>query len=502
MSWVATAVIGGAVIGGVASNSAAKKSAEAQKQTTQMSIDAQKEATKLDSRIDPLIYDKGGIVDRISGLLDVPQNANTNSFNQGINNYMGAGAAGAEGAFMGSQQAAQKLQGSSLAAPKMDAATANSTTMNTALLRDPSKIDAAMLGKAENMSGASINAPSQNSLDLSGAYKDMIYGEAGANPYLTGAIQKGINQSSNAFGNMVQDGTQAVQDALASIRGGAISSGQYGGSRQGLAESRSISDFGKNLTRAASQYGQNNTDAAIAAQAGAYESDRNRALSAMSGLGAQQYGVAQQNAQMQQQAGLANMGANNAFASQNNANQQSTNAANANAQNQFALQNNANLQNTNQFNAAAANQNSMFNAGNQQSANAANMNSQNQTNQLNSQNQVTGIGLSSGLLGQAYGYNQTANNQDLNRIGTVSGLLQPYAGKGSPISVPNQTPVYNNAIGSAIGGATAGLGLYNAFNTPSSTTNFTAANGYQNYGGTNPTMNYATAPSISPFGTN
>lgn len=502
MSWVATAVIGGAVIGGVASNSAAKKAADAQKQTTQMSIDAQKEATKLDSRIDPLIYDKGGIVDRISGLLDVPQNANTNSFNQGINNYMGAGAAGAEGAFMGSQQAAQKLQGSSLAAPKMDAATANSTTMNTALLRDPSKIDAAMLGKAENMSGASINAPSQNSLDLSGAYKDMIYGEAGNNPYLTGAIQKGINQSSNAFGNMVQDGTQAVQDVLASIRGGAISSGQYGGSRQGLAESRSISDFGKNLTRAASQYGQNNTDAAIAAQAGAYESDRNRALSAMSGLGAQQYGVAQQNAQMQQQAGLANMGANNAFASQNNANQQSTNAANANAQNQFALQNNANLQNTNQFNAAAANQNSMFNAGNQQAANAANMNSQNQTNQLNSQNQVTGIGLSSGLLGQAYGYNQTANNQDLNRIGTVSGLLQPYAGKGSPISVPNQTPVYNNAIGSAIGGATAGLGLYNAFNTPSSTTNFTAANGYQNYGGTNPTMNYATAPSISPFGTN
>lgn len=501
MSWVATAVIGGAVIGGVASNSAAKKSAEAQKQTTQMSIDAQKEATKLDPRIDPLIYGDSGIVNRINGLLDVPQNANTNSFNQGMNNYMGAGAAGAEGAFMGSQQAAQKLQGSSLAAPQMQAATAGSSTMNTALLRDPSKIDAAMLGNAANMTGSTVSAPSQNSLDLSPAYKDMIYGEAGNNPYLTGAIQKGINQSQNAFGNMVQDGTQAVQDALASIRGGAVSSGQYGGSRQGLAESRSISEFGKNLSRAASQYGQNNTDSAIAAQAGAYDADRNRALSAMSGLGAQQYGVAQQNAQLAQQAAAANMGANNAFAMQNNANQQSANSANANAQNQFALQNNANLQNTNQFNASAANQNSMFNAGNQQQANAANMNAQQQTNQLNSQNQVTGIGLSSGLLGQAYGYNQNANNQELNRVGTVSGLLQPYAGKGSPISVPGQAPVYNNAIGSAIGGATAGLGLYNAFNTPSSTTNFTAANGYQNYGGTNPTMNYATAPSISPFGT-
>jgi hypothetical protein len=501
MSWVATAVVGGAIIGGVASNSAAKKSAEAQKQSTQMSIDAQKDATKLDSRIDPLIYGDSGIVNRINGLLDVPQNANTNSFNQGMNNYMGAGAAGAEGAFMGSQQAAQKLQGSSLAAPQMQAATAGSSTMNTALLRDPSKIDAAMLGNAANMTGSTVSAPSQNSLDLSPAYKDMIYGEAGNNPYLTVAIQKGINQSQNAFGNMVQDGTQAVQDALASIRGGAVSSGQYGGSRQGLAESRSISEFGKNLSRAASQYGQNNTDSAIAAQAGAYDADRNRALSAMSGLGAQQYGVAQQNAQLAQQAAAANMGANNAFAMQNNANQQSTNSANANAQNQFALQNNANLQNTNQFNASAANQNSMFNAGNQQQANAANMNAQQQTNQLNSQNQVTGIGLSSGLLGQAYGYNQNANNQELNRVGTVSGLLQPYAGKGSPISVPNQAPVYNNAVGSAIGGATAGLGLYNAFNTPSSTTNFTAANGYQNYGGTNPTMNYATAPSISPFGT-
>lgn len=474
MPWSVAAAVGGAIIGGISSNNAAKKSAEAQKQSTQMSIDAQKDATKLDPRIDQMIYGapdgngSGGLIGRINGLLDKPTDANTNSFNQGMNNYMGAGAAGAEGAFMGSQQAAQRLQGSSLAAPQMQAATADSTGMNAALLRDPSKIDAAMLGNAQNMTGASINAPSQNSLDLNGAYKDMIYGEAGANPYLTGAIQKGINQSNNAFGNMVQDGTQAVQDALASIRGGAVSSGQYGGSRQGLAESRSIGEFSKNLTRAASQYGQNNTDSAIAAQAGAYDADRNRALSAMSGLGAQQYGVAQQNAQMQQQAASANMGANNAFAMQNNANQQSTNNANANAQNQFSLQNNSNLQNANQFNATAANQNSMFNAGNKQAANAANMNSQNQTNQLNSQNQVTGIGLSSGLLGQAYGYNQNANNQEINRVGTVSGLLQPYAGKGSPISVPGQTPVYNNAVGSAIGGATAGLGLYNAFNASNS----------------------------------
>ncbi len=113
--------LGGALIGGISSNKSAKTQAQAQRDATQASIDAQKEATKLDPRIDPLIYGDQGIVNRIGGLLDRPQDVNTNTFNQGMNNYMGAGAAGAEGAFMGSQQRAQALQGSNIAAPTMQA---------------------------------------------------------------------------------------------------------------------------------------------------------------------------------------------------------------------------------------------------------------------------------------------------------------------------------------------------------------------------------------------
>lgn len=475
LSGAAVAGIAGAVIGGVSSNMAAKKAANAQKESAQMSIDAQKEATKLDPRIDPLIYGDQGIVNRIGGLLDRPQDVNTNTFNQGMSNYMGAGAAGAEGAFMGSQQRAQALQGSNIAAPSMSAATAASRGMDVAQLGDPSRMSAAQLGSAAQMSGSNINAPSQNALNLSPAYQDMIYGEAGANPFLTGGIQKGINQSTNAFQDMIEDAKSATQDNLSGVRGGAIASGQYGGSRQGILEARALDDMSRNLGRAATRFGQGNTDAAVAAQAAAYDADRNRALAAMSGLGAQQYSVASQGAQMAQQAAMANMGAQNQFAMQQAANQQDANQLNTGTQNQFAMQNAANQQAGNQFNAASANQNEQFNAANQQAANAANMGMQGQTNNLNSQNQAAGIGLSSGLLGQAYNFNQAGQNADINRIGAVSGLLQPYAGKGSPINVPMYQPVSSNGLGGAIGGATTAMGLYNAFKAPA---NSTTSGGY------------------------
>lgn len=248
-----------------------------------------------------------------------------------------------------------------------------------------------------SMSSAQISAPSQNELDLKSAYNDMIYGEAGANPYLTGAIQKGINQATNAFQNLQSDATRNLtQNILPSIRSGAQVSGQYGGSRQALSEGRALQDFSTQMGRAASQFGQNATDSAIAARAGAYDTDRSRALSAMSGLGAQQYGVAGQNAALQQQ------------------------------------------------------------------ANQANLQSKLSTNSLNSANKTAGIGALSGLVNQAYNIGGANDLYSQNKLGKTAGILAPFTGLNSSQTVSQ--PTYSNPLGNVLGGVTAGLGLYNAYN--------------------------------------
>jgi hypothetical protein len=387
MSGIATAVVASAVVGGVVSSNSASKNADAIKDANQAQIDA----NKIDPRITDMLFGTSGQLNQgvaptygmradgtygqtnadsdyapnTPGLLDyykqigmAPQNPGMASFGSSVDDWFKN--YGAEN-LNNTSLAAQRLQGSNIAAPQVDA--------------------------------AHVRAPSQNNLNLAPAYKDMVYGAPGANSFLTGAIQKGINQSSNAFGNYMQDATKATQDLLGNIRGGAIEAGQYGSSRQGIAEGRAIGDMTQNLGRAASQFGQNNTDAAVSAQAGAYDADRNRALAAMSGLGAQQYGVASQNASMDQQARLAN------------------------AQSQLG------------------------------------------TNSLNSSNTQAGIGASSGLLNQAYGYGGSRDMYDLNKAGAMNGLLQPYLSKNP---VPTQIqPAYNNSGSAALGGAMAGVGMYN-----------------------------------------
>lgn len=353
--------LGGAAIGAYSSNKASKKAAAAQKQNTQMSIDAQKEATKLDPRIDPLIYGEKGIVNNISGLLSQPQSTGTQQFNNEINTFM-----------------------KDYGRPLFDDTVRSASSLMSDRVVSPR-----------------INTPSSNNYDSSGLYSQFINNKPGENPYLTGAIQKGINQGMNSFQNLQSDATRnMLEGILPNIRGGAISSGQFGGSRQGITESKALNDFSTQMGRAVTQVGQGAIDSAIGAQAGAYNDDTNRALNATGNLSGQQYGAASQNAQMKEQQELQN----------------------------------AQLQG--------------------------------QTNQLNAQTNIAGAGLQSGLINQAYGYQNAADNAQINKVGQVSGLLQPYAGKGSPISVPQQQPIYNNSLSSAIGGATAGLGLYNAFQAP------------------------------------
>ena len=384
--------IGGA-LGGLASGSNQPKSHT----TTQQQ--------QLDPRIEQMLFGNGGdnkgLLSQYQGFLNQPRSdaatgfANANA--QYLNNNGAADLAATRGA------AYQAMQGNT--APSMQAAQSGGAT-------------ASLPAYAV---GTQVQAPSQNNIDLSGSYNSLINGAPGANPYLTGSIQKGINQSSNAFGNMVTDAKAATQDVLGSIRGNSVLAGQFGGSRQGIAEGKAIDSMNTNLARAASQFGQNNTDAAVAAQAGAYDADRNRQLAATQGLGAQQYGVAQQNAAYAQQAQMQNV------------------------QNSF---------DASKTNASLAQQNQQFNAGLQQQTGLANQQSQLATNGQNTSAGLAGAGLLSGLLGNASNQVNANDNWGLGRAQGVNSLLQPYLGANSSSS--STQPVYNNQTGNALGGAMLG----------------------------------------------
>lgn len=375
--------IGGA-LGGLASGSNQPKS---QTSTTQQ---------QLDPRISQMLFGDGGankgLLAQYQGLLDQPRSQAGQNFANANANYLsnngGADLDAARNAAYGAMQGNQ--------APQSAGATASLPAY---------------------AQGTQVQAPSQNNIDLSGSYNSLINGAPGANPYLTGSIQKGINQSSNAFGNMVTDAKAATQDVLGSIRGNSVLAGQFGGSRQGIAEGKAFDSMNTNLARAASQFGQNNTDAAVAAQAGAYDADRNRQLAATQGLGAQQYGVAQQNTAYQQQAQMQN------------------------------VQNSLDVSKTN---AGLAQNNQQFNAGLQQQNNAQN----------NSSN-LAGAGLLSGLLGQASGQVNANDSWKLNQAQGVNSLLAPYLSANS--SQTNTQPLYNSPVGNAVGGAMLGGQLAGLF---------------------------------------
>lgn len=353
---------------------------------------------EIDPRMASILYGPNGndgFLSRILGQADTAQRPGMASFGTGIDSYLNDWGTNN---FMSSQQAAQRLQGSNIRPPEMEAARIDPTAA---------------------MRSAQIQAPSQNATNLAPAYQDMVYGQPGANPFLTGAIQRGINQSTNAFNDQLSGVTRNLtENVLPSIRSGARVSGSYGGNREALAQGKALDTFNTQMGQALQRFGQGNTDAAVAAQAGAYDTDRSRALAAMSGLGAQQYGVASQQAGLDQQANMANYQGD---------------LQRAMREAEFRMQ-----------------------------KDQTNINAVLDTNRLNSANQLSGINASSGLLGQAYNIGQNTDAYDLNKVGKVSGLLQPYTGLGG--STTQTQPLYENKVGGALSGAAAGLGLWNMAN--------------------------------------
>lgn len=385
MAWVAVGSAAVGALGGMYSANQNKKAiAEANK------------ANAPDPRIAETIFGKngsGGLLDKYQALGNAPQSAGTQAYGQQSDEYL-------------KNFGAQDMQ-------KMRDTASNIASGNIAAPQGTS----ASIGAPAWAVGNMVNAPSQNGLNLSGSYDKFINGDPGANPYLTKALQGGVDQSKQMFDRMQGDSTRnLMENVMPGIRSNSVLSGQYGGSRQGIAEGRAIGDFGREQQRAIENFGNNNTSAIVGAQASSFNQGQDRALAATQGLGAQQYGVASQNANTKNQAEF------------NNVNQV------------------LDIQKTQ--------------AGLNQQMNLANLGAQQQTNQLNSANQIAGLGAQQGLLGQTVGAATNQDNYALHKAGQVNGLLAPYLSQNGG----QQQPLTQNTAGSVLGGAMTGLGLYNQFN--------------------------------------
>ncbi len=438
------------VVGAGAAVYSASKSGQAQTSTSQ---------SNLNPGMQELLYGdgtKGGLLSYNQSFLTQPKMQGQNTFGQYADAYLGADAPYDQGQ---QRQTSTALATSNGIAPQMQAAQGLFTQpFNVAQSAFPGGNQGPQTANAQTANFNQINAPGQNGIGLDPAYNDFIYGQNGNNPYLAGAIQKGLNQSNANFQNLASDAEQNFKEnILGSLRGDAIVNGQYGGSRQGIAEAKAADSLAKNMTRALSQVGQNQTDAAVSAQAGQYGQDRQNQLSALSGLSGNQYQVAGANAGAQNQLGLSNA------QMLNNMGQ-----FNAGVGNNYLAQ----LLQNNQFNAGSTNaanamqyqgnqQMNMGNTNNQQQANQANMGSLFNMAQLNSQNKATGAGLLASLVNQNYQYGNNANDYELNRATKVNGLIAPYTGLGG--SVTSSQPLYTNQGANALGGALAGAQLFKQF---------------------------------------
>ena len=233
---------------------------------------------------------------------------------------------------------------------------------------------------------------SQGMLDPTGAMSRMLSGRPD-NPYL--------NQQASAITNQLTRNLN--EQVMPGIRSEALASGQYGGSRQGIAEGLAASRLNQDLAPALTNlYG------------GAYENAQQRMYGTANALNDQAFQNAQQNANRQ-------------FSGD-----------------QFNASNN--LQN-NQFNA---------NLGLQNNAQQMQMNSQ------NLQNRLQGLGalgtvqnMQDNNFGRYMDALQASNSYNWNQLANYSGIVQPGASMGGTQSQTN----YKNVDAGAFGGALSGAGM-------------------------------------------
>jgi hypothetical protein len=208
---------------------------------------------------------------------------------------------------------------------------------------------------------------SQGTLDPTNALSKILQGTAD-NPYLRSMNQANIDQAMQGYRDAIQEMNQQI---MPSINNDAFASGQYGGSRQGIAQGLAMQQAERNardLSIAAMNSGNN-------LYGNAYESAQQRMAAAAGELN-------QQGAQ-NQQFNASNQNALNQFNAGQFNDMAKFNAANNLQNNQFNAQQ---RQSANQFNAANNLDLSKFNAQNQNELNALRYQNELQNNQFNAQN--------------------------------------------------------------------------------------------------------------------
>ena len=135
----------------------------------------------------------------------------------------------------------------------------------------------------------------QGALDPTNALSEILRGDPTTNPYLAQMNQASINQSMQGYNDALQ---KAGQTVLPQIKQDAFASGQYGGSRQGIAEGI----IGQQLGINARDLGQRAMDTGASLYGSAFENAQQRMAGAAGDLNTQ----AAQNAQYNADLGLKN----------------------------------------------------------------------------------------------------------------------------------------------------------------------------------------------------
>jgi hypothetical protein len=129
------------------------------------------------------------------------------------------------------------------------------------------------------------------------------------NPQLQRMAEAATRTGQRTYRDAVEDSTTALtEEVLPSIGRGAQLAGQFGGSRQGIAEGKALAERERTLGRNARELGIASEDAAAGMFGRAYESAQDRMAGTANAEAARALQVAEANASREQQAGMFNIG--------------------------------------------------------------------------------------------------------------------------------------------------------------------------------------------------
>jgi hypothetical protein len=275
------------------------------------------------------------------------------------------------------------------------------------------------------------------SLDPTSSLQQLLTGKID-NPYLQGINQANINQSMQGYGDMLQNLNQQV---MPGINSDAFAAGQYGGSRQGIAQGLALQQAERN----ARDLTQSNADQGTKLYGQAYQNAQQNMLSTASELNNQAGQNAQFNVGQANQIGLQN--AQNAMTNNQYDTSQLNDMSKFNAGNQLAL---------NQFDTTQYNNMAQFNAGNQLQNQQLAYQGENALNLANAAG-ASQASVAAGQMATQAGIANANNATQTSQFNT--GQLNEISSLNAQLATANNQLNANNMID--VGKSNANLGLQN-----------------------------------------